>query len=37
MLLDRSALGQWLWPIAIVLFFLLVVMSSNIPAAGATV
>jgi len=36
MVLDRSALAQWLWTIAIVLFFLLVVMSSNIPAAGAT-
>jgi len=34
MVVDRNTLVQWLWPLAIVLFFLLVVASSNLPAAG---
>ena len=34
MVLDRKVLTQWLWPLAIVLFLILVVVSSNVPAAG---
>ncbi len=33
MLLDRNTLTQWLWPLAIVLFLVLVVTSSRTAAA----
>lgn len=33
MVLDRNLLIRWLWPLAIVVFILLVMMSSELPAA----
>ncbi len=33
MVVDRNTLTQWLWPVAIVLFFMLVMTSSRAPAA----
>jgi hypothetical protein len=33
MILDPNLLARWLWPLAIVVFILLVMMSSASPAA----